>query len=99
MATATTTPTFPAYGPANKLWEKRISTDPYYASNPYPAMAAGANNISQVDRPVRFAFVAQIGAVLQADINGGKSLKTALDDYATSLQKLAPSSGYKVLTK
>ncbi|MCU1577124.1 MAG: extracellular solute-binding protein [Leifsonia sp.] len=99
MATATTTPTFPAYGPANKLWEKRISTDPYYASNPYPAMAAGANNISQVDRPVRFAFVAQIGTVLQADINGGKSLKTALDDYATSLQKLAPSSGYKVLTK
>jgi multiple sugar transport system substrate-binding protein len=99
MATATTTPTFPAYGPANKLWEKRISADPYYASNPYPAMAAGANNISQVDRPVRFAFVAQIGTVLQADINGGKSLKTALDDYATSLQKLAPSSGYKVLTK
>ena len=99
MATATTTPTFPAYGPANKLWEKRISADPYYVSNPYPAMAAGANNISQVDRPVRFAFVAQIGTVLQADINGGKSLKTALDDYATSLQKLAPSSGYKVLTK
>jgi len=99
MATAETTPTFPAYGPANKLWEKRISEDKYYASNPYPAMAAGANNISQVDRPVRFAFVAQIGTVLQADINGGKSLKTALDNYATSLQKLAPSSGYKVETK
>jgi multiple sugar transport system substrate-binding protein len=99
MATATTTPTFPAYGPANKLWEKRISTDPYYASNVYPAMAAGANKISQVDRPVRFAFIAQIGTVLQADINGGKSLKTALNDYADSLQKLAPSSGFTVITK
>lgn len=98
MATAETTPTFPAYGPANKLWEKRISTDKYYASNPYPAMAAGANKISQVDRPVRFPFVAQIGTVLQADINAGKTLETALNDYAASLQKLAPASGYKVVT-
>jgi ABC-type glycerol-3-phosphate transport system substrate-binding protein len=99
MATAETTPTFPAYGPANKLWEKRISADAYYASNPYPAMAAGANKISQVDRPVRFAFVAQIGSTLQVDINAGKSLETALNDYAVSMQKLAPSSGYKVITK
>ena len=99
MATATTTPTFPAYGPANKLWAKRISIDPYYASNPYPAMAAGANKISQVDRPVRFGFLSQIGTVLQAEINSGKSLKAALNDYADSLQKLAPSSGYTVITK
>lgn len=99
MATAETTPTFPAYGPANKLWEARISKDPYYANNVYEAMADGAPKISQVDRPVRFAFIGQIGTVLQADINSGKSLKTALDDYATSLQQLAPSSGYKVETK
>ena len=99
MATAETTPTFPAYGPANKLWEARISADKYYASNPYPAMAAGANNISQVDRPVRFAFADQLGSVLQADINSGKSLKDALNAFADSLQKLAPSSGYTVVTK
>ncbi len=99
MAQLDTTPTFPAYGPANKLWEARISTDPYYASNPYPAMAAGANKISQVDRPVRFAFVAQIGTVLQAAINGGSSLETALNDYAVSLQNLAPASGYTVETE
>lgn len=99
MAQLETTPTFPAYGPANKLWEARISVDPYYASNPYPAMAAGANKISQVDRPVRFAFVAQIGTVLQAGINGGASLEQALNDYAVSLQNLAPGSGYTVETK
>ena len=99
MATAATTPTFPAYGPANKLWEARISKDTYYANNVYTAMAAGANNISQVDRPVRFPFVAQFGPTLVADINNGKSLKTALDDYAKSIQGLAPQSGYKVVTK
>jgi len=99
VAAAPTTPTFPAYGPANKIWAKRIATDSYYAANVYPAMAAGAGKISQVDRPVRFAFIGEIGTVLQADINGGKSLKTALDDYADALQKLAPSSGYKVITK
>ncbi len=99
MATAATTPTFPAYGPANKLWEARISKDPYYANNVYTAMAAGANNISQVDRPVRFPFVAQFGPTLAADINNGKSLTTALDDYAKSLQNLAPQTGYKVVTK
>jgi len=99
VATAETTPTFPAYGPANKLWEERISADPYYASNVYPAMAAGANNISQVDRPVRFAFVAEIGTTLQSQINGGESLDTALDDFAEALQNLAPSSGYTVEKK
>lgn len=99
MATASTTPTFPAYGPANKLWEARISKDSYYADNVYTAMAAGANNISQVDRPVRFPFVAQFGPKLAADINNGKSLKTALDDFASSIQNLAPQSGYKVVTK
>ncbi|HEU0206097.1 MAG TPA: extracellular solute-binding protein [Pseudolysinimonas sp.] len=99
MATAATTPTFPAYGPANKLWEARISKDPYYANNVYTAMAAGANNISQVDRPVRFPFVAQFGPTLAADIVNGKSLTTALDDYAKSLQNLAPQTGYKVITK
>jgi ABC-type glycerol-3-phosphate transport system substrate-binding protein len=99
MAELETTPTFPAYGPANKLWEARIASDSYYASNPYPAMAAGANKISQVDRPVRFAFIAQIGTVLQAGINGGSSLEQALNDYAESLQNLAPASGYTVETK
>ncbi|WP_164479031.1 ABC transporter substrate-binding protein [Nakamurella antarctica] len=99
MAKLETTPTFPAYGPANKLWEARISVDPYYASNPYPAMAAGANKISQVDRPVRFPFVAQIGTVLQAGINGGGTLEAAQTDFAKSLQNLAPSSGYTVETK
>ncbi len=99
MAQLKTTPTFPAYGPANKLWEARIAADPYYASNPYPAMAAGANKISQVDRPVRFPFVAQIGAVLQTGINGGTTLEKALNDYAASLQNLAPASGYKVQTQ
>lgn len=99
MAQLETTPTFPAYGPANKLWEARISADPYYASNPYPAMAAGANKISQVDRPVRFAFVAQVGSTLQATINGGGSLEQALNDFAVSLQNLAPASGYQVETE
>ncbi|MES2093572.1 MAG: hypothetical protein V4531_07160 [Actinomycetota bacterium] len=99
MATAATTPTFPAYGPANKLWEARISKDTYYANNVFTAMAAGANNISQVDRPVRFPFIAQFGPTMVADINNGKSLSTALDDYAKSIQGLAPQSGYKVETK
>ena len=99
MATAATTPTFPAYGPANKLWEARISKDTYYTNNVFTAMAAGANNISQVDRPARFPFVAQFGPTMVADINNGKSLSTALDDYAKSIQGLAPQSGYKVETK
>jgi ABC-type glycerol-3-phosphate transport system substrate-binding protein len=95
----TTAPTFPAYGPANQLWKDRISKDTYYASDIYPAMAAQADKISQLDRPVRFAFVNEIGTTLQTAINGGKSLDTALHDYASALQKLAPASGYTVVTK
>ena len=62
-------------------------------------MAQQAPKIDQVNRPVRFAFEAQVGTKLQADINSGKSLETALNDFATSLQQLAPQSGYKVVTE
>ncbi|WP_345762079.1 ABC transporter substrate-binding protein [Diaminobutyricibacter sp. McL0608] len=98
-AATTPSPTFPAYGPANKLWETRIAADPYYASNVYTPMSEQAPKIDQVNRPVRFAFEAQVGTKLQADINSGKSLETALNDFATSLQQLAPQSGYKVVTE
>ena len=46
-----------------------------------------------------FLLVAYLTTTLSADINNGKSLSTALDDYAKSLQGLAPQSGYKVVTK
>lgn len=99
VANASTTPTFPAYGPANKLWAKQVAADTWFASDPYPAMAQGSLKISQVDRPVRFAFVAQIGAVIQTEIGAGKPLQTVIDDFATSVQKLAPLSAYTVVAK
>jgi ABC-type glycerol-3-phosphate transport system substrate-binding protein len=99
MAEAKTTPTYPAYGPANAIWVKKQANDPYFANNTTTAMTAGASNINQGDRPVRFAFVNEIGTVLQADINSGKPLSTALNDFAHGLQQLAPLSGYKVITK
>jgi ABC-type glycerol-3-phosphate transport system substrate-binding protein len=95
----TDAPTFPAYGPANELWKDRISKDSFYASDVYPAMREQADKISKVDRPVRFAFFNEIGTTLQTTINSGKSLDTALQNFAGALQKLAPGSGYTVVSK
>lgn len=90
---------FPAYVPDREIWHAQIAKDPYFAKDPYPALADAASKISQVDRPVRFPFVAEVGTTLQAGINGGKSLSASLNDFATGLQNLAPASGYKVVTK
>ncbi len=90
---------FPAYGPVREVWHATIENDPYYAADPFPAMAEQADKISQLDRPVRFPFVAQIGTSLQSAINEGKPLSEALNDLATGLQNIAPGSGYTVITE
>lgn len=92
----TEAPTFPAYGPANKLWGERVATDTYYAIDPYPAMAAQQGKISQSDRPVRYDFPALVDGTLAPAIQSGTPLQEAVEEFAAAVADLARASGYEV---
>lgn len=89
--------TFPGSGPAFEAWSERISGDEYYASDIVPALVAQATLINPTERAVRYANQAQIGAVLQTEINGRAPIADAVLAFQESLIQLAPGSGYKVV--
>lgn len=96
---ATDAVTFPAYGPANEAWADRVSADDYYASDIVPALTAQSLLVRDSEKPVRFDNWAQIGAVLQTEINGGTSVADAVSDFQKSLIELASGTGYTVVKK
>ena len=91
--------TYPAYGPALKVWSTKISADKYYAADPIPAMAAQASRISPAVKPVRFNADGAVTSVLSTEVIGGTPLATAVVDFQKNLAQLAEASGYKVVTK
>lgn len=90
---------YPAFGPDRELWHTVLKNDGYFAADPYPAMDEAAKKFSQLNRPVRFPFVTQLGTSMASLINEGKPLDQALTSLGTAIQNLAPSVGYKVVTK
>lgn len=94
---ATDAVTFPGYGPAFEAWSARVSADPYYASDIVPALVQQATLVNSTEKPVRYANQAQIGAVLQTEINAGSPIADAVVAFQESLIQLAPGSGYTVI--
>lgn len=88
--------TFPAYGPANEAWAQRVSADPYYASDIVPPLTTQSLLVRPSEKPVRFDNWAQIGAVLQTEINAGTPVAEAVTAFQKSLIELASGTGYTV---
>jgi ABC-type glycerol-3-phosphate transport system substrate-binding protein len=89
-------PTFPAYGPGNKLWAAKVNADKYYASSPYPAMLAQANKIFQGEKPVRYDSTGAWGSAFSPELAKSKNLQAALDAYTAYVSHLAQQVGYTV---
>lgn len=90
-------PTFPGFRPAYEAWSERLNNDSYYASSPIPAMTEQASKIRQTTKPVRYNAQGQIGASLQAGLNGGLKVEQAIRNFLNSLKELAPGGGYSVV--
>lgn len=89
--------TFPGFRPAYEAWSERLNNDPYYAISPIAAMTEQASKIRQTEKPVRFNAQGQIGATLQAGLNGGQSVEASTRSFLDSLKQLAPGGGYTVV--
>ena len=92
-------PTYPAYGPGNKLWVTAVAKDPYYAQNIVPAFNIQAQLIWGGTKPVRYDANGAWGASFDTDIAQSKNLQHAIDAYATYTSNAAVQVGYAVVSK
>ena len=92
-------PTYPAYGPGNKLWVTAVSKDPYYAQNIVPAFDTQAQLIWGGTKPVRYDANGAWGASFDTEIAQSKNLQKAIDSYATYTSNAAVQVGYAVVSK
>lgn len=92
-------PTYPAYGPGNKIWVKAVAKDTYYAQNIVPALDTQAQLIWSGTKPVRYDANGAWGASFATDLGQSKNLQHAIDAYATYTSNAATQVGYAVVTK
>jgi ABC-type glycerol-3-phosphate transport system substrate-binding protein len=89
-------PGYPAYAPAATKWLQAMAADPYFASDPTPAMQgaadkvwAGWNLVTYPDQPV------WSDAVI-TKLVGGQSLSSLLHPFGDALANAAKAAGYAV---
>ena len=92
-------PTYPAYGPGNKIWVKAVAKDPYYAQSIVPALDTQAQLIWPGTKPVRYDANGAWGASFDTVIAQTKDLQKAIDAYATYTSNAATQVGYAVVSK
>ncbi len=92
-------PTYPAYGPGNKIWVQAVAKDTYYAQSIVPALDTQAQLIWGGTKPVRYDANGAWGASFDTEIAQSKNLQKAIDSYATYTSNAATQVGYAVVSK
>lgn len=91
--------TFPASAKGNALWKTKISSDKYYASDPFPAMLDASKKVFSGEKPVSYDSWGSMQAAFGADFKKNKNVQAALEASAATLSALATRLGYKVITQ
>ena len=91
-------PTFPASQKGNALWKAKISSDKYYAADPYPAMLEQSKKIFSGEKPVSYDTNGAMEGTFSNELKKQKNAQAALDAFATYASNLAKQLGYKVAT-
>ena len=94
-----TAPTYPAYGPAAEKWAAAKATDPFYATNPVPALQAQAQLINPADKYTEYVIDDPITATIVAKVKAGGTIASGLSDLQMQLEQLAKTKGYTVRTQ
>lgn len=91
-------PTFPASQKGNALWKAKISSDKYYAADPYPAMLEQSKKIFSGEKPVSYDTNGAQEGTMSNELKKTKNAQAALEAFATYAGNLAKQLGYKVST-
>ncbi|MBC8160804.1 MAG: extracellular solute-binding protein [Roseiflexaceae bacterium] len=94
-----TAPTLPAYLPAADTWSKTVSSNPVYASDPFPVLKASSGLIDPQWANVRFAKDATFTSVVIGALTEGQTVESALPEFQTQLTALAEAAGYQVVNQ
>ncbi len=93
------TTNFPAYKPIQNLWQQAVSSNPLFASDPFPVYQQAATIISPLDKWPRFDLIAPLTTIVQSAISGKVTIESILPQVADSLANQANSQGYQVDVK
>ena len=91
-------PTFPASQKGNAFWKAKVSSDKYYAADPYPAMLQQSKKIFSGEKPVSYDSNSAMEGTFSNELKKSKNAQTALEAFATYATNLAKQLGYKVTT-
>jgi ABC-type glycerol-3-phosphate transport system substrate-binding protein len=91
-----TAPTYPAYGPAAKVWLEKVSADKFYAEDPSAVLTDAASKINPAVSPTRYPVDGPVTSTVVAAITAGQSVASSFEALQTQLVGLAASSGYEV---
>ena len=92
----TTAPTYPAYEPDVAAWAKRLSTDSFYAADPFPAMQQQAELVNPVQQYVRYNLTSAWTTTISQAIAKGSTITSQLPALESQLKQLAQAAGYTV---
>jgi multiple sugar transport system substrate-binding protein len=91
-------PTFPASQKGNALWKAKVSSDKYYAADPYPAMLEQSKKIFSGEKPVSYDSNSAMEGTFSNELKKTKDAQAALVAFSTYATNLAKQLGYKVST-
>jgi multiple sugar transport system substrate-binding protein len=91
-------PTFPASAKGNALWKAKVSSDKYYAADPYPAMLDASKKIFSGEKPVSYDSNSAMEGTFSNELKKSKDAQAALEAFAAYATNLAKQLGYKVST-
>ncbi|MGW0580268.1 ABC transporter substrate-binding protein [Streptomyces sp. NPDC002920] len=91
-------PTYPAFTAAAQKWGETKAKDPYYASDPMPALSAAANALRPGFGAVRFEadWQTTFNDTVGKAADSGGDLKKALTSWQDKLEAAAGTSDYTV---
>ena len=94
---STIDPGLPAYLPDEPLWLAAVTKDPFFASNPVPAIEAAAKVIGPTWGYVRFDTEGTFNSTVIPPIKSGKTIESTFPALQTKLTQLAQIDNYKVV--
>jgi ABC-type glycerol-3-phosphate transport system substrate-binding protein len=96
-AAATIQPGLPAYVPDEARWLAAVAKDPYWASNPVPAILTAAKEIGPAYGYVRFDTETAFQNAVITAIKSGKTIESAFPTLQSQLTQLAKIDNYTVV--
>ena len=90
-----TSPTFPAYGPAADAWLAARADDAFYAADPSEVLLATASKINPDARPTRYNPGTVLSSTIISALSSGNTIESSLAGFQRQVRALAGSFGYE----